>query len=496
MLIYNPFVAIKKTSNSWVIIALIAIFVLLIRTWSLASLATFGGDLGYDLAEIKKIIGGNLTLLGSPIARTGGTFLYLGPLYYYLQVPFLLLTKLDPFGAAIPIILTWPITTIFVYLINKNLFSKEAGIFASLIAALSPYFINRLGPPSQPYLIIPLTSALVYLTLKAKEKNHKIFLICGFLAGLTANLHYLALITFPATILFAVYAFKSSRIKNVIFIIVGFTTAISPIILFELRNEFFLTHQIFKQASAGSFSSSTVSITTKLIDSLNFISTDILGIHTPSLLLFILMLASIFLALKNVKAQNKRILTFLVSLLVLNFLGVIFYSGGANPHYLAVSYPIIFILLGAVIYFSKKVHKSLPYVLMIFLSVSLFKANNFFQETGYTMPQGMNLSQIRKVSRIIALDAPIDKPFNIASTLDGDTRSMSYRYLVEVYGKTPQNVERYPESQVIYLVSRHDEEEIKRYTVWEISSFHPFDFANSWEITNGIHLYKLVKSNL
>ena len=64
------------------------------------------------------------------------------------------------------------------------------------------------------------------------------------------------------------------------------------------------------------------------------------------------------------------------------------------------------------------------------------------------------------------MDVESSQKYNIAATLDGDTRAMPYRYLLEVYGTKPMKVEDYPHAEVLYLVSRDSESIINSYTVY------------------------------
>ena len=107
------------------------------------------------------------------------------------------------------------------------------------------------------------------------------------------------------------------------------------------------------------------------------------------------------------------------------------------------------------------------------------------------MPAGWNLKGEKKAAEIIVKDPDSLKKFNIAATLDGDTRAMPYRYLVEIKGKIPQDVEAYPQSEVIYLISKDDRQTIQKYSVWEVSSFRPFSVEQLAEIQNSIKIYKL-----
>src|SRR3972149_3466297 len=127
---------------------------LLLRLWRLDWLITFGGDQGYDFERIRQILDGNLTLLGSKIGPYNNiSTLYLGPVYYYLLAPFFLITKLDPIGAAVAYVLARVLTTILVYLIAIKVLTRKAAVISAIISAVSPYWFDSLGPPSQPYFI-------------------------------------------------------------------------------------------------------------------------------------------------------------------------------------------------------------------------------------------------------------------------------------------------------------------------------------------------------
>jgi len=103
--------------NNWKLI-IILILSLIIRAWQADPLITIGGDQGQDLEAIYQISKGNLTLLGPKIAHIQGTSFYLGPAYYYLQLPFIWLTGFDPIGTVIPIILARILSIIFIYIIS------------------------------------------------------------------------------------------------------------------------------------------------------------------------------------------------------------------------------------------------------------------------------------------------------------------------------------------------------------------------------------------
>lgn len=482
----------KLAKLHWPIIAILIVAAFL-RFWRLDELTTFGGDQGYDLAKIKEILTGNFTLLGSPIGRFGETTLYLGPLYYYLQAPFIILTRFDPAGAALSIVLARLATTFLIYLVTRQIFGLPAAIFAAIISTLSPYWVNYLGPPSQPYIIPTLVSLIIFLILKLKETtlNYPIFLILGFLSAATTHLHYLGLITLPALVFFLILRVKDFRVKHTISLAAGFILAILPIILFELRNQFFLTSQFIKQANSGAFNLTPSQIIQKVQSALAFMTADTLGFQLPTPLMLLLIAFVVFKALKNVNSNLKPIVYLLITLLLLNILAASFYFGSLQPHYLAVAYPTLFIFTGYLVSTLKNTHRVLPLAAIGVISIFLFSKNNFFSPSGYTMPEDLTLPTIRQISKIISNDAL--GQFNITSTLDGDSRALPYRYLVDVYGKKALGVEQYDRGQSLYVITRDPAGAVRQNTLFEIASFQPANIAKVWNIKGDIKLIKLSK---
>lgn len=477
----------------WPII-LILVCAAILRFWRLEELTTFGGDLGYDLAKIKEILTGNFTLLGSPIGRFGETTLYLGPLYYYLQAPFITLTGFDSAGAALVTVLARLATTFLIYLATRQLFGLPAAIFAAIISTLSPYWVNYLGPPSQPYIIPTLVSLIIFLILKLKEAtvNYPIFFALGFLSAVTTNFHYLGLITLPALVFFLIFRVKDFRVKHAISLAAGFILAILPIILFEIRNQFFLTNQFIKQANSGAFNLTPSQIIQKVQSALASMTADTLGFQLPIPLILLLMPLLIFKALKNANSNSKPIIYFLVILPILNILAASLYFGELQPHYLAAAYPTLFIFAGYLISLFKKAHRILPFAVIIIISFFLFSKNNFFSSSGYTMPEDLTLPTIRQISKIIAVDVQ-NETFNITSTLDGDARALPYRFLVDVYGKKALGVEQYDRGQSLYVITRDPAGAVRQNSLFEIASFQPANIAEVWNIKGDIKLIKLSK---
>ncbi len=466
----------------------------ILRFWRLEALTTVSGDQGFDFQAVRTmVVEKNLTLLGpkiGPYNNIGN--LYLGPAYYYILTPALLLSGFDPIGAAILTVVFSLLTIFLIYLIAKEYFSPEAALAACAIYALNPLLINQSRASSNPHLIPFFAAVFICGSLKmlvSKSKSTVWPFICGLALGVAVQLHYLAMALLTILVLALLY---KRQVKNILTFGVAFILAMFPQIIFELRHDFFVTRLFIKQLNAEE----NIFSFGLLFDHLGQSFRELESIFTPFLPTFlpgILILLAFFYLLKGKKTISIQAI-FLAGSVSAGLFAASLYAGGVENHYFATIYVPLVILTGAM--FGVLVKRGLlsrlvSTLVLIFILGSYLHGLNLNSQNGYTMPMGWNLLGIRKASAIIAGDIKSAEKFNIAQTIDGDTRAMPLRYMVEVYGKKALDVEHYPEADSIYLVSRDNEEAINQYNVWEISSFRPFKIDKRWEVQNGIHLYLL-----
>src|SRR3989304_8105906 len=332
-----------------------------------------------------------------------------------------------------------------------------------------------------------------FFHLSVKKKNSPIiFAIFGLLTGFAFHLHYLGLIILPAFLIYLLNNRELLKMRYILSLLLGIAFAISPIILFESRNDFFLTSQFLKQLNTTPFNLTIVNFIEKLILSVRFMSIDTIGFSSLILIFSVMCILKILKIIKQASAEQKIIINFLVSILVINVVFASLYSGQLMPHYLAVSYPSIFILAGVVIYFTKKINKAFPLLILIIISIFLFQKNDFFSSSGYTMPEDLTLKEIRNISQIIASDIQ-NESFNITSTLDGDSRAMTYRYLTSIYGKKPEGIEHYDYPQNLYVITRDPARVVRQNSLFEIASFQPSFVKGIWNMNGDIKLIRLSK---
>lgn len=164
-----------------------------------------------------------------------------------------------------------------------------------------------------------------------------------------------------------------------------------------------------------------------------------------------------------------------------------------TPHYL------IFPLIVFVLFFTNALfvrYQNLLNKTLIFLPVLLLfigflsKIDRSVDPLGHPVAWTYPLG--KQVVNLISQNCP--KNYNIASTIGGDTRAYDLRFLLTISSCPPLGVDKYPQSETIYLVAppyRPPESE----KVWEIDSFKPFIVNQSIKLNDQIILYRLDKSS-
>ncbi len=217
----------------------------------------------------------------------------------------------------------------------------------------------------------------------------------------------------------------------------------------------------------------------------------------------VLMLVPFFLWFRNRSGFHRQSLIMLLSGIVLglspmilfdlknHFLYVssywnLLFSGqpgtnGFQPHY-------IFWFIPIIAYRMKWWPKAMS-VPVIILSFGLTLYWLFFSPKEVAR----NMTVISQISRIIADNQAMDnRPFNVASFVDGNTRATAYRYFLDLAGTRPLGVEEYPKAEVLYVITYDIPEVIMKTSTYEISSFSPNKVTASWQVA-GENIYRLEK---
>ena len=225
------------------ILLLILLLGLFLRVYGAKAMFMYGHDQDLEGWFIKDIVvNGHLRLIGQETSTQG---VFIGPIFYYLLIPFYLIFGMDPIGGVILTTLLGVFGVASFYFVFSKVFNKRTGLVAALIYAASYYtvFNDREVVPTMPVII--WTAWFFYalnLILKGKQKLG--YVLSGVLAGLIWHLNVALVLVLP--LIPVAFLFSKKKIDwRAVFWGVSFLFITSiPLILFELRHDFSQTRAI------------------------------------------------------------------------------------------------------------------------------------------------------------------------------------------------------------------------------------------------------------
>lgn len=197
------------------ILAIIAVS-LFLRTYHLADWLHFQLDQSRDSFLIKEVIEKGIAELPLLGPRAGGSFLRLGPAYYYMMYLLVLAAQsFHPVVYALPgIIGSIAFVPIF-YILVRRIFDQKLSIILTILAATSTFLVTYDRFSWNPNLM-PLFSALTmyawlrYLEAKRKKDEKKSIFwvaITALSVGIIIQLHFEAFITIPIILSLSIAVF-------------------------------------------------------------------------------------------------------------------------------------------------------------------------------------------------------------------------------------------------------------------------------------------------
>jgi 4-amino-4-deoxy-L-arabinose transferase-like glycosyltransferase len=487
-------IKLSKTKKELVLLLFVFLIAAFLRTYKVRDLTTFSADQGRDALIIKKIlVDYRFTLLGP---KTSISDVHLGPIYYYLLLPFFWIFKLDPIAGSIMTIIFDLGTLLLIFYFVKSFINPQSAIFALFLYSISLQVIEfsriALNPFITPFFSILALFSLTKIFIKEKSK----FFIPLYLSlAVLIQLHYL---NFPFIFLIFLISLvkffdkRTNKKKLLLGILLGLLV-ILPFIAFEFRHQFFNTQAFLTYVKS---SGSTFNFKDSILNLLSLTASDFALNQTQSAVPILLIACFLIISLFHLKKNQKLIIFILLMTLFVEVFFASFIKENLASFYFICLQPGIFILIAIIINFLYQKMKIFGLTFFLILIITSIANLDYHRKNGYTMPEGWNMIGVQKASSIIAQDVET-KNFNVAATLDGDTRATPYRYFLEaIYKKPPLDVIQYPEAEVLYVISRSQEKDVLANPVWEISSFNPKKLEKKWHLQNQIFLYKLKKLNI
>ena len=462
---------------------LISVIALFLRAYRIDILTTFGRDQGIDFLVVRDmIINHKLTLIG---IKTSVADFYQGPNYLYILLPFFWVFNFHPLAGAVSALIVSILTIIVLYVLCLKFLNQRVAILSSILFAVSPEFVKFGNTPLYQHFL-PLFIFLSLFMFFKIQRNPKAtnFLWLGFFLGFALELHFLA-ITLVLAILVYLLIFHRA-FKQIINLLLGLIVGLLPTIIFELRHGFLNTNFLYAYLlNRSSGTSISPDLNSWLIGAALFLGAN-------SIIIGLVPLARILFALLTKWNPDylKRLLIILVIILVFFNLFVSPFA----PHYLLPLWSIAIIVLPLLVS-NLKTKISLGLIFFILLSNFIATTSQLQQNHGYNMPEGWNLKKILSAAEIVKQDSGGKTGINVASLLDGDTRTYPLRYTLAYKKVHIDNVEDYPKSNILYVVALNNPDQVQKSSVWEIYSFVPFIITRTWNLGDNIVLYRLDRQN-
>ncbi len=222
------------------ILAVILALAALVRFYQIDSNVYMGGDEGRDAQVTEQMIETHKPILQGPPTSivTDIGRVYYGPGYYYVNIPFFLLTGGNPDSAYIATALFGFLATVLMFLVAKDLFGWKAGLVSAALYAVSVHMVSferwAWSPNWIPFFSLLAVYGLIQLT---RGKSWGAYLLAvAFAVGWQLHYTFLFLLIAVAAI---VWRFKV-RIdrKTTLLSLATFLVLSSPLIINDFKYGF------------------------------------------------------------------------------------------------------------------------------------------------------------------------------------------------------------------------------------------------------------------
>lgn len=474
-----------------ILLSLIVIGGGLLRLYHVRQLGTFLADQAVELEGARQIAQGKLTLIG---IKTSNSEMRNGAVMYYILAPFLTLLQNDPIAGSILQSFLSLLAVCVTFVLGNKLKNNYTGLLAAFFIAASALIIrySRQTLLAQyPLFFCSLAFLLLYY-IHQRATRLRSFLV-GVLLGFMLQIHYATLSVVLASVVFPFFFLKHNKKTFFLFLMGGLAIGFAPMIVFELRHEFFNTHMFLKllvERKSVNYPS--------FFEYVSYFNSVISNLFLPQLrqsgYIIIALLFIYVIKFRRLLHVIEKIALLLICTSVVFVIGI---GKDLIPHYAIAAFVPLSVLTTSFLYRISKI-VSFPYKIVFGVTALLFLLVNFpsygfWDSHGWMMSEGWNLVGTRKAADMIQDDMASfsGKQYNVTMLVDAQTQAIPLRYFLN-QKRPPLAVEHYDIPDYLYVVAPEDIN-LKNSTLWEITSFGAFEIEKRWNIQNIYFLYRLGK---
>lgn len=489
-------------------IILILLLAAFLRLYRIADYMTFLGDEGRDaIVWLRMVKEGKFVLIG-PVTSIGN--MYLGPLYYYLMLPFFIIFGFNPVGPSVGVALLGVATTFLIYWFGRQWFDEITGLVAAIFYAISPVVIFHSRSSWNPNVMPFFALLTIWGIWQFWQK--KIFWglpLVGITLSVATQSHYLGLLLIPLVAIFWLLTLKEVYKKNLLKKFITFSTlgcllfivlTIVPLIWFDLRHNFLNYHAFQKffgdrQTTVNlKFYKAVPNLwplwemmVTRLLMAKELIWGRIAAVSLVLGLVFTFWRSDL---MGGRTSPGRKALILILIWLVIGLGGMGLYKQHIYDHYFGFLFPSVFLLTGLV--FSKlsnlgKLGRILA-VIFFFLLVVLNLNNSSLKYS-----PNFQMKRVQEVDRKIIAESG-NKPFNFG-LIAKQNYEAGYSFFLELWGAKPLDIDpqRYQQTLAdqLFVVCEDPVCEPINHPKAEVANFGWSKIEKQWDV-GGVRLFKLV----
>jgi 4-amino-4-deoxy-L-arabinose transferase-like glycosyltransferase len=502
----NKITLLKKiTQHHYLLLVILAIATFL-RLYNIPNTVQFLGDQGRDALIVASMYKNLDPVFIGPVTSVGN--MYLGPLYYYFMLPFLILSYPSPMGPVYALAFLGILTVFLMYFLGKRFLPKNAALWSSGLMGLSAIVAHntRFSWNPNPAPIVALL--MMYFSYKAYKDNVKYWIGVFICFAILIQLHYLTLLSGAGFGLVWLYqlnkkikakkSIKELMVSTGVGILI-FIISLTPLILFDLKHDginrrAFMEILTQEDAFSKPVAEDSNPVRVLIYDLKNrteLIVTDIIiGKHSHNINFFIsiIVLSVLIIYLKQKHRRNQSIVgeMVVVSFLVTGILGTTLYKQNIYEHYIAYLFPTIFFTLGIAINYLLKTRLKLGYILVMIL-LALFAKFNYYHAKVILKSLGWTIAHTQAVAKTIEDRVQEGEKYNIVLlNSTGDVYGQNYRYFLSTSNKPPQLEENFGDVETLFIID--EERKVEREVdspVYQIVTFPNKEPEEIYYIPNG-----------
>jgi 4-amino-4-deoxy-L-arabinose transferase-like glycosyltransferase len=525
----NTTLWIKDNKLEAALLALILVVGAVLRLYRIPEYMTFLGDEGRDAIVVRRLLVEADPILIGPGTSIGD--MYLGPLYYYLMAPFLLLAGYSPVGPAVMVALLGVATIFFVWYVTAGWFGEQkvAGVslhvgalMAAVLYAIAPVVIYYSRSSWNPNIMPFFALLTIYSIWKFWARDEYRWMVVGLISfAFVLQSHYLGLLLIPVIGLFWFLKLVSETrkvggvgklklgklirgdfVKHSLVSFGIFLLLMSPLVIFDFRHDwmnfkamkkFFLVRQTTVSARPWTALPKLEPLfrqfNERIIAGKNETAGRLVSAVTA------LGLATSLLFWKKLEKSSAKALFLLLVWLGAAFVGFGVYKQHIYDHYFGFIYPAGFILLGGLSAIAWKKLASAGKLLVVLAFIGLVYVNLLENPLKYE-PNRQYPRSIAVAEKV--LEVSDGEPFNFAVIAERNYES-GYMYLFERWDSPAVRlIADKPEtiSDQLFVVCEVTGEKCNPETNDrpELAWFGWRKIVASWEV-QGVKLFKLVHAN-